>query len=319
MDSVQTLLRENGMDELEPDERWACLACLVDEKMEGWPELLQDARAKIERQLVAVDPAAKFSTDTDAMDVSDGGPMRVTVTMLTGQSASFEVSATMQVTAFMEQVKAQFGVEVNKQRLLINGQEFKRSGQVGDCGITNGCSIQLIQMLYSGGGACPAELHLDLGWGYPQSGRDYLDGTCFAYAGESCKGLIDYSNKSFTGLTHSGDIMSDTRGKHLLKVRTKDVPAEVDRLFFGLSAYTNATMAAFPSPSVALKNGQNDQPLMDDWSIAGVKDQQAVIMCVATRSGGGWDLDGLGKGCGGNAKDYARMKQTCLEYVRSRR
>ncbi len=58
----------------------------------------------------------------------------------------------------------------------------------------------------------------DLFWGYPQSGCDYLDGTCMLYTGtgnnpgQLCR-RFDYQSTSFhdiPNMSHSGDIMDHT-------------------------------------------------------------------------------------------------------------
>lgn len=151
MDTVQTLLRENGMDELEPDERWACLACLVDEKMEGWPELLQDARAKIERQLVAVDPAAKFQGSE-----AEASGSNVYVLTVTGQQYVVplpeDLSTAGSVRELRSRIKQQLATPEMKNprfRLLFNGKELKvkRGGaqpSLAECNIVPGSQLQLI-------------------------------------------------------------------------------------------------------------------------------------------------------------------------------
>jgi hypothetical protein len=68
-------------------------------------------------------------------------------------------------------------------------------------------------------------LKFDLMWGYPSSGKDFLDGTCFVFRKDASLSLIttlDFkSNKWKNGaLTHSGDVMDEKKllGHHLITV-----------------------------------------------------------------------------------------------------
>ena len=81
----------------------------------------------------------------------------------------------------------------------------------------------------------------DLFWGYPTSGRDYLDASVLIYKGQSFQGLVDYRHGAYSGVSHSGDVMDDAKclGHHTISVKLKSLPAAVNKLFFTLSAWNS--------------------------------------------------------------------------------
>ncbi|CAG8852036.1 18092_t:CDS:2, partial [Gigaspora margarita] len=72
-------------------------------------------------------------------------------------------------------------------------------------------------------------LVFDLYWGYPKSGRDYLDGTCLIYKGNTLWKAYDYKAKvhlDVSYISHSGDLMndSDATGHHKVLAKLDNLP-----------------------------------------------------------------------------------------------
>ena len=61
----------------------------------------------------------------------------------------------------------------------------------------------------------------DLYWGYPTTGRDYLDACADIFKGQEWLEFVDYRNKcgANNSVEHSGDLMNDFKrqGHHIIK------------------------------------------------------------------------------------------------------
>ena len=126
---------------------------------------------------------------------------------------------------------------------------------MGGQNITSGSTILLVIQMYSAGSEISA-LQFHLTWEFPRSGEDYLDGTCLMFRGSEKIGHVDYHHKKDLGMHHSGDKMHSTGGRHEMNARMVDIPGNVDKLFFALSAYSCKNIALFPNPSVRIFDGK---------------------------------------------------------------
>ena len=151
----------------------------------------------------------------------------------------------------------------------------------------------------------------DLFWGYPESGCDYLDASVLIYSGQSFQGLVDYSHRTYNGVSHSGDIMDAAKrlGHHTINVKLKSLPAAVDKLFFTLSAWNSPNISKFKSPSLRFFDAKapNKQLCSDQMDHAAYS--QAIIMCSLSKINGQWKVFSLRTLSAGNAMNYSPLQQ----------
>ena len=178
------------------------------------------------------------------------------------------------------------------------------------CGTYNlapGSVVNLLVLMYEIGENMK-NMTFDLYWGYPVTGQDHLDGTAMAFSNNGTQeAFVDYSHRSSAGyFSHSGDLMDSVKqvGHHIIKVSLDQIPQSVTRVYFVLSAYNSPTIAAYPNPSVKLFEDSKPNHNLADYSITSVKQSQAVVMCCLMR-GSKWRVVIVGRGCSGNAKNYA--------------
>lgn len=156
----------------------------------------------------------------------------------------------------------------------------------------------------------------DLFWGYPSSGKDFLDASCLLFSGKSHVGTVDYSrpNRIFSGnsIRHSGDVMDDYSriGHHTIEVRLKTIPANVTHLYFTLSAWNSPTIAHFPNPSLRFFEASDKQKNLCETRFTHARHSQAVIMCSVRRLPNGWKIFESGKLSAGNAGNYKPLIAT---------
>ena len=152
----------------------------------------------------------------------------------------------------------------------------------------------------------------DLFWGYPVSGRDYLDASVLMYNGQSCQAVVDYRRRVFNGVSHSGDIMDDVRrrGHHTINVKLKNLPAAVDKLFFTLSAWNSPNISKYRNPSLRFFDAREPNKQLCSDRMQHAAYSQAIIMCSLCKINGKWKVFSLRKLSAGNAKIYAPLKQT---------
>ena len=152
----------------------------------------------------------------------------------------------------------------------------------------------------------------DLFWGYPSRGCDYLDASVLIYSGMSFQGLVDYSHRVFAGVSHSGDVMDHQKslGHHTINVKLKSLPANVDKLFFTLSAYMSPNISKFKHPSLRFFDAKepNKQLCSDQMQHAAYS--QAIIMCSLSKINGAWKVFSLRKPSAGNAMNYSPLQLT---------
>ncbi|CAG8496243.1 25736_t:CDS:2 [Gigaspora margarita] len=206
------------------------------------------------------------------------------VVLLNGQKYTFRLEEIRSVRALKIALMNKTAIESRKQKLIFKGVELNQGDKsIVNYGIHAGCHIQLVVILYSiTKEVSVANLVFDLYWGYPITGRDYLDGTCLIYAGMSLWKKYDYSTKSYPEINyikHSGDIMNDTnrRGHHRITIKLNQLPKEVSTLYFVLSAYNCPNIGHFVSPSFQLYDENSPQEQLCNYSIQTAANSQAVI------------------------------------------
>lgn len=158
----------------------------------------------------------------------------------------------------------------------------------------------------------------DLFWGYPASGRDFLDATCFLYQNNEFLNLADYKRRRLSGISHSGDLMDNVKrmGHHTIHVYLKQLPNDVTHLFFTLSAWNSPNIAKYPNPSLKFYEASNAEDDLCKTAFTHAGNSQAVVMCsVSKNSHGTWEIYESGKLSGGNAMDYGPLQSTISNLI----
>lgn len=180
-----------------------------------------------------------------------------------------------------------------------------------DYGVQPFSTLYLIVVLYEISESLDHVI-FDLFWGYPSSGVDYLDASALIYSGSYFQGLVDWSNLHFTGVTHSGDVLDDSKeiGHHTIKVTLKSLPSSVDKLFFTLSAFCSPNISKYKNPSLRFFDAKepNKQLCSDRMDHAAYS--QAIIMCSLCKINRIWKVFSLRTLSAGNAQDYSPLQQT---------
>ncbi|RIB18383.1 hypothetical protein C2G38_2085824 [Gigaspora rosea] len=253
------------------------------------------------------------------------------VALLNGQKYTIRLEQVKTVRELKQVLTQMTGIESRKQKLIFDGVELKvlknTKFQFGgdmkliEYGIREGSLVQLIVVLYSiTKEVSISNLSFDLHWGFPLSGVDYLDGTCLIYAGNVLWKKYDYSSPfdpNIPYIKHSGDIinMAAERGRHIITIQLDQLPMEITKLYFILSAWGCPNIGHFRNPSFLLYD--EDSPKKDqlcDYSIQTAATSQAVIMCYVARSMDDcWEVIPVGKLSNGNALNYHPIKSSINE------
>jgi stress response protein SCP2 len=160
----------------------------------------------------------------------------------------------------------------------------------------------------------------DLYWGYPYSGRDYLDASCLVFQNAQFLSLADYRHHSVQGIKHSGDVMNDFNrtGHHTIHVYLKELPSNVTHLFFTLSAWNSPNISKYPNPSLKFYEASNILKDLCKTTFTHANNSQAVVMCSVSRSSHGrWGVYESGKLSAGNASRYGPIKNTIQNLITS--
>ena len=193
-------------------------------------------------------------------------------------------------------------------------QNYTDSGKVAtlqDYGVQPFSTLHLIVILYEISESLD-QVIFDLFWGYPRKGCDYLDASVLMYSGKFCKGIVDFEDQIFSGVTHSGDVMDESRrrGHHTINVKLKGLPAAVDKLFFTLSAWNSPNISKFKNPSLRFFNAKEPNKQLCSDRMHHAAYSQAIIMCSLCKINHTWKVFSLRTPSAGNAKDYSPLKQT---------
>lgn len=254
----------------------------------------------------------------------------ITVTLLTGENSRFPYDSKATVEGLQNLVATSLHVPARHQKLMYKNSDVKIYNKNGkaltllESGLQPGAMLQCMRLMYAiGRNSGLNKVVFELQWGYPPSGRDYLDGSCMVYSKQKLQFSIDYSNwkVSSTGedLYHSGDIMNHTTrtGKHTINLSLKNLPEHISHLFFVLSAYKCNDLSLFPNPTVSLCKKWDPRPLCE-YSLTSAGKTQAVIMCCLIRNDeGGWTVLAIGKPAQGNVKNYSDIHQSIMSLFNS--
>ena len=161
----------------------------------------------------------------------------------------------------------------------------------------------------------------DLSWGYPTTGRDFLDACADIFKGQEWIGFVDFDAKKLRiapeAVVHSGDMMDDyhRRGHHVIKVSLKKIPARVTHIFFTLCTWKSPTISRYPNPSMKFYEESNPSHMLCTEQISKAGNRQAIVMCSLMRSGSQWLVHSNGTPSDGNNFKYEPILLTVQKLI----
>jgi len=187
-------------------------------------------------------------------------------------------------------------------------------------GIVDNSNMQLIRVLFNFSGTEIKHAIFALQWNYPVAKKDYLDASALLVSNNGKDSVIDYDHKYLEGIVHSGDVMNDTKriGNHKIEVALDKIPSNFYSIYFTLSAYTSATLSAYPNPTVTLYDKNAPSVELCSYSVSSAGSSQAVIMCNLTRIRDFWIVEEKGIESNGNAIDYSPLWDTIHKTERNK-
>lgn len=253
------------------------------------------------------------------------GKKILNITVLNGDAIQIPYHSLMSMSELQMLINMQLSIPPNKQKILYEDKEvqiYSSNGQpltLLDNKIPGNATLYLVVLLY----AIPEAFDhvvFDLYWGYPYSGRDYLDASCLLYHGTQFLNLADYNHRRLSGVTHSGDVMNDfaQTGHHTIHVHLKQIPSNITHLFFTLSAWNSPNIAKYPNPSLKFYEASNVKIDLCKTTFTHARNSQAVVMCsLSKNSQGRWEIYESGKLSAGNANNYSPLKSTVSNLIKS--
>ncbi len=159
----------------------------------------------------------------------------------------------------------------------------------------------------------------DLSFGWPKSGKDYLDASALIFSGQTYKGVADYMSLGFAGkaVYHSGDRQNKVlkQGKHLIKVDLSQLPEEITHIFFTLSSYKSPNISHFRNPTLRFFDESKPDKMLCPDQIKKAGKSQAIVMCSLIKQDDHWYVHDNGAMSSGNVKDYEPLKETIVEII----
>eukprot|EP01124_Arcella_intermedia_P031675 TRINITY_DN7217_c0_g1_i1.p1 TRINITY_DN7217_c0_g1~~TRINITY_DN7217_c0_g1_i1.p1 ORF type:complete len:326 (+),score=72.38 TRINITY_DN7217_c0_g1_i1:15-992(+) len=229
---------------------------------------------------------------------------------ISGHQKTFPVLSGDTIRTLKTKLSSHFGVEIEKQRLIFEDKVLEDDLTFHLLQIPNGSVIQLLIVLFDFSKTKIEDITFDLLWGYPISGRDYLDATCFLYGKDGYISYLDYSNRKETGVCHSGDVMDNVYeiGHHTIDVNLKLISTKVTKIFFTLSAWRSPTIGDFIEPSVKVFDKAAPTVELSKYVIMEAAQYSCVIMCGLELLSTGWVATTYGRFSSGNAMNYDQLK-----------
>jgi stress response protein SCP2 len=160
------------------------------------------------------------------------------------------------------------------------------------------------------------DIKFDLHWGYPPSGRDFLDASCLAFDGAKNRvDFVDFDHNEARcrAIFHSGDIMDDSQkvGHHIITVHLSRLAPNYKRLYFNLSAWNSPNIGSYPHPAVSLYDEKRPNEQLCDYAIQTAATSQAVVMCYLEKNAGdSWDVWRCGALSAGSVRAFQPIEDT---------
>ncbi|CAG8503879.1 12208_t:CDS:2 [Dentiscutata erythropus] len=215
------------------------------------------------------------------------------VVRLNGEKFEFKVSEIDTVQELKYRLMNYTKIDTDRQMLFHKNMElrdYRLDDTLASYGICANSHIQLIVVLYSiSEKEAVKNLAFDSYWGYPDSGEDYLDGTCLIYKGDNLWKTYDclhLYHAEIPYIKHSGDIMNRNNGHQKITAKLDTLPKDVTQLYLILSSFKSLTISNFQNPSFKLYDEERPNKQLCNYNLRRADKSQAVIMCLINRSHG---------------------------------
>ncbi len=159
----------------------------------------------------------------------------------------------------------------------------------------------------------------DFYWGWPDTGKDYLDASALVFSDKKYQEVADYNtlgccNKA---IYHSGDRIDKDKkqGHHIIKVNMKAIPKSVTHVFFTLSSYKSPVISHFKNLSLRFYDQDNPSKMLCDGQTKKGENNEAIVMCSLSKMEGHWYVHDNGVVSKGNARNYDPLKSTILKII----
>ncbi|CAB4033393.1 Ubiquitin-60S ribosomal L40, partial [Paramuricea clavata] len=276
----------------------------------------------------------EVNTTGQCLSPTDESTSHIVITTLSGECISIVYNLDQTIIDVKDIVEKKLKTPCKKQCLLYNDTELEERDQddevlkLKDYHVQPNSNIYLLVLLYE----VPDDYDdviFDLFWGYPQSGKDFLDASVLLYSGSEFVEVVDFrctlsqsgAAISHTQLrpavVHSGDVMDEDNqlGHHTIKVSIKSIPDNISTLVFALSAWNAPNISKYPNPSLKFFDARCPNRQLCDDRMEDVAYSQAIIMCFLTKRGGKWRVVSVKRPSAGNAKDYELLQKTIVDLI----
>lgn len=134
----------------------------------------------------------------------------------------------------------------------------------------------------------------DLYWGFPSSGKDYLDACAWSFEGQIWRGHVNFYKKvKLAGaLSHSGDKIDfiKRQGHQYIEVDLHRIPLNITHIYFTLSSYSSRTISRFKNPSMRFYAANRPDVMLCEDQTKKAAHRQAIVMCSLQKIDGTWSV-----------------------------
>ncbi|XP_031575048.1 uncharacterized protein LOC116308710 [Actinia tenebrosa] len=245
----------------------------------------------------------------------------VLVVMIGGESHTIPFNSYLKVKDFKMFVKSKFGIDPDMQKLLyqektLESYESHSYKTMGDYGVQANGRVQLVKILQTLSPSIQCVI-FDFSWGFPSSGRDYLDTSALLYSDSDFIEYVDFRTRSRHGrgaVSHSGCISDGdpNRGRHRMQIVLNALPPQINKVFFTLSSWRASSIAAYECPRLQFYDVSRPERQLCTEEFDRAITSRAVIMCSVCRVNGKWKVFSLGVPSRGNimVENYRYLKAT---------
>eukprot|EP00873_Tetraselmis_striata_P028856 jgi/Tetstr1/449120/TSEL_036331.t1 len=175
-----------------------------------------------------------------------------------------------------------------------------------------------------------ANIRVEDRWRFQASngGAQYLDASVLAFNGVNHAGVVDYKNKQWSSIRHSGDVIDNEQGNglHTIDIALKQLHTDVTDMFLTISGWQGVTLDKLRQPFLRIRNPDDKNKLLCQFNLGKhtqkeLSKYRSVIMCHMKRSGLGlteWDVTGVGELGLGAADEYRPLIQSCQRLIKGK-
>ncbi|CAG8734935.1 13903_t:CDS:2 [Dentiscutata erythropus] len=306
----------NYLKETQQHQCPTCEAKLTEQEFNDYCSLWDNANFKIDLE--------SFSQERTELPIQDNTNSEIFyVVRLNGEKFELRLSEINTIQKLKHRLMNYTKIDIDRQMLIHKNVDYGANNTLASYGIRANSHIQLIVVLCSiTKQEAIKNLALDLYWGYPDSGIDFLDGTCLIYKGDNLWKTYDWSHLSYTEIPyikHSGDIMNNENatGHQKITAKLENLPKDVTQLYLVLSSYSFPSLGHFRNPSFKLYDEERPDKQLCDYNIYRARESQAIIVCLINRSHGNWNVIEVCRPSQGNTNNYGPIMET-IKDIRSK-